>query len=226
MTPDILRKLARELDAGIATEVQVVYLLAGIRKLIERDGVKERYTDLNFHCDWALHSSMNRATAKTILKKFDDAHVLLQTNIELQELPPDLKTDIDRISTMQSFKTEMYQFLAAYDLPQVTKNDPGAWPRFLHLYTQVIEDIPLTVSSGKRREPKNVSSSENISHVTVSCDLEPKTIKHGRREEVLFRIIWTIYDKNGNSGTIFVFNSFPKQARFIAAGLRSDLNLG
>jgi hypothetical protein len=50
-TRDIVSKLAGELDRGIETEVQVVYVLAGIRKLIERDNAKERYPDLKFHCD-------------------------------------------------------------------------------------------------------------------------------------------------------------------------------
>lgn len=57
-TRDIISKLTRELDTGITSEVQVVYLLAGVRKLIERDGVREQFSDLNFHCDWTLHSKL------------------------------------------------------------------------------------------------------------------------------------------------------------------------
>lgn len=30
-TPEIIRKLSEELDKGITTEVQVVYVLAGVR---------------------------------------------------------------------------------------------------------------------------------------------------------------------------------------------------
>ena len=37
MTEEIIRKLTAQLNNGITTEVQVVYLLVGIRKLIERD---------------------------------------------------------------------------------------------------------------------------------------------------------------------------------------------
>ena len=50
-TPEIIRKLTDELDKGIATEVQTVYVLAGIRKLIERDRIEGQYADLKFHCD-------------------------------------------------------------------------------------------------------------------------------------------------------------------------------
>jgi hypothetical protein len=42
MTEAIPRKLTDELNKGITIEVQVVYLLAGIRKLIERDKKKDQ----------------------------------------------------------------------------------------------------------------------------------------------------------------------------------------
>lgn len=51
MTPDIIRKLEAELKTGITTEVQVVYLLVAIRKLIERDKLEDQYAGLKFHCD-------------------------------------------------------------------------------------------------------------------------------------------------------------------------------
>jgi hypothetical protein len=70
-TRGIISKMTAELDRGITSEVQVVYLLAGIRKIIERDKIRDQYSDLNFHCDWALHSSLDRAAAKAILREFD-----------------------------------------------------------------------------------------------------------------------------------------------------------
>ena len=87
-TPEIIRKLKDELDKGIATEVQVVYVLAGIRKVIERDKVEKQYADLRFHCDWALHASMDRTAAKNILRQFDAAHAFLREGIALRQLPP------------------------------------------------------------------------------------------------------------------------------------------
>jgi hypothetical protein len=41
MTRDIIQKLKEQIEAGITTEVQVVYLLTGVRKLIERDEVED-----------------------------------------------------------------------------------------------------------------------------------------------------------------------------------------
>ena len=212
MTRDIIRKLAGELDTGITTEVQVVYLLAGIRKLIERDKIEEQYARLKFHCDWALHSSMDREAAKSILKQFDAAYVLLRGNIELDKLPSTLRVEIDRISQMRSFERELLRFLAAYGLPPLTQHRSDGWTHFLHLYTKVIEDIPLVLSSGaKKKNPKQGTTDSNpkhISHVTVHLELARETVKYAGGEEVLFKVTWTIHDKNGQSGDIFILNSF------------------
>jgi len=196
-TIDIISKLAKELDTGITSEVQVVYVLSGIRKLMERDKVEGQYADLKFHCDWVLHSSMDRAAAKAILRQFDAAQPLFRDG---QELPPELKSEIDRISKMRSFEKELEGFLTAYNLPPLTKNRPDGWVHFLHLYTKVIEDIPLTVYSP--------AATQNISHVTVHSEQAQETLKHPQGEEVLFTVTWRIHDKNGQSGTYRIFNSF------------------
>ncbi|MBI2132865.1 MAG: hypothetical protein HYT99_08695 [Candidatus Tectomicrobia bacterium] len=192
-----------ELEAGIATEVQVVYLLAGIRKLIERDKLEDRYADLKFHCDWALHSRMDRAAAKAILKLFDAAYPHFRGNVKVHDLPAPLGSKIDRIFQMRSFKEELSKFLAAYGLPPLTQHRPDGWTHFLHLYGKVIEDIPLVVSvPAAQRGPKH------ISHVTVNCETARETVKHATGEEILFKVTWTMHDKNGQWGAIFVINSF------------------
>lgn len=215
MTPDMLSKLEIELVSGITTEVQVVYLLAAIRKLMERDTLHDKYADLKFHCDWALHSSMDRAAARGVLKQFDAAHALLRENVELHDLPTPLRCEIDRISKMRSFEEELSKFLAAYGLSPLTLHRPDGWTHFLHLYTKVIEDIPLVVSvpAAKKRPKQTIadSASKHISHLTVNCELARDTIKHADGEEVLFKVTWVIHDKNGQSGAIFILNSSSSQ---------------
>jgi hypothetical protein len=200
-TRDILSKLTTELIDGINTEVQVVYLLAGIRKLIERDGVRDQYRDLNFHCDWALHSKLDRTDAKEILRKFDAAHGLLRDKkVKLRNLPEALRDEIDRISTMRSFEKELSQFLETHDLPPLTKKRPDGWTHFLHLYAKVIEDIPLVVTDTSATGPKHVSK------VIVHIKEAPVDVEG----EALFQVTWTIHDKNGQSGDIFIINSFTR----------------
>jgi hypothetical protein len=208
-TRDILSKLESELEAGIATEVQVVYLLAGIRKLVERDERDDEYGVLEFHCDWALHSHLDRSAARAILEQFEAAHVLLQDQIELDGLPRDLRIEIDRISKMESFEEELSTFLAEYGLPPLTQHRSDGWAHFLHLYAKVIEDIPLVVSRKKREGTFGVRDSRpNVSRLTVHCEMAREHLKHSDGEDVLFKVRWIIEDRNGRTGEFFVINSF------------------
>ena len=192
MTKDIIRKLTAELDSGITTEVQVVYVLAGIRKIIERDDLRGQYPSLNFHCDWALHAHLDRAGAKAILKHFDAAQPLFNGNLDIYDFPSDLRQEIDRISQMKLFRKELITFLNAYDLPPITRRRSDGWTHFLHFYTQVIEDIPLVVA--------DPSTTQHISKIVVQCELARETVKHEGYEEMLFKVSWNIYDKQGNCG--------------------------
>ncbi len=206
-TPAILRKLTAELEKGVTTEVQVVYLLAGIRKLIERDERGVDYAALNFHCDWALHAHLDRAGARAILKQFDAAHALLKGQVALHDLPTGLRREIDRISKMTSFREQLPPFLDEYGLPPLTLHRPDAWAHFLHLYARVIEDIPLVVKTKLPKEGEP-DSSPNISRVMVQFEAALKPVEHAGRQNTLYKVRWLIYDRNDQQGEIFVINSF------------------
>lgn len=215
MTEEIIRKLTAELNKGIDTEVQVVYVLAGIRKLIERDTLEGKYPGLKFHCDWALHSMMDRAGAKAILRKFDAAHSLLKGRVALNDLPTILRNEIDRISQMKSFSEELSQFLEVYNLPPLTQNRSDGWAHFLHLYTRVVEDIPLVVTSPvetkkQKKQAATDNSPKHIAKVTVHCESAKETVKHSGGEEMLFKVRWRVCDKNGETGEVFIINSFSR----------------
>lgn len=198
MTEAIIKKLTAELNKGITTEVQVVYLLAGIRKLIERDEAAERYLTLNFHCDWALHSKLDRAGAKAILERLDEALPLLKGGAKLHELPEPL----DRIFQMKSFREELSQFLNAYELPPLRQHRFDGWPYFLHLYIQVIEDIPLKVK-------ETHTAPQNIGQVTVHYEAAKETVKDDSGwQDLPFKVTWRIFDREGHSGEVLFVNSF------------------
>jgi len=221
-TPDILEKLTRELDAGVTSEVQVVYLLAGVRKLMERDEVGEQYPNLKFHCDWVLHPKLQGTGAKAILRKFDAAHPLLTGGVKLHKLPAELRGDIERISKMRSFQKELDKFLDDYGLPPLTKNRDDGWAHFLYLYAKVVEDIPLSFEGKTKKkagQAQPATEPEHISHVIVHFQQAKETLKHPYGEEVLFAVTWEIRDKNGKSGSIAIYNSFSLSgAREAASG--------
>jgi hypothetical protein len=196
-TPDIIKKLTKELENGITSEVQVVYLMAQIRKLMERDQIENKYVNLKFHCDWTLHSQLHGETAHQILRMFDAAYpVLKDTKGKLQdELPNDLRANIDRLSEMRLFEEEFSVVLGNYGLPPLTVNCKDGWVYFLYLYARVIEEIPLEVRVSRADAAKNVSK------------VVLKVRRAGEKAEIPFRLIWEIHDKNGD---IFAISTFKQ----------------
>lgn len=116
MPNEIIRKLKTLLDQGICSEAEVVFLLVGIRKLLERDGgLKKIYPKLRFYCDWVLHAKLDRKDAREILES----------------------KSIKQILEMNAFRDELSDFLFAKLEAQVE------WQDFLRLYVRTISDIPL-----------------------------------------------------------------------------------
>jgi hypothetical protein len=196
--PAIIRKLEAELSKGITTESQVVYLLAEVRKLLEQQNAKQEYEYLTFHCDWVLHPRLAGRTAQRILKQFDDANVHLKAGIHLHDLPPELRSEIDGISKMRFFKKELYRFLEANGLPNLDTDHPDGWAYFLRLYGKVVEDCPLVMAE---------AATSSIVSVTVSVEEIPEPVENQR----LFGVKWTVLDKNGHFGDIFIINGYEQK---------------
>jgi hypothetical protein len=137
--PSLKQKLQQLFDVGITTEAEVVYALVETRKLLEIQQQSDFYPALAFHCDWALHSHMDRRSARVMLKQFDDYCDKCITGT-------DAKDDWKVISaTLQAsqFRADLEQFLTSVKIkPNL---DLPRWFQFLHLYSLVIDDTPLKI---------------------------------------------------------------------------------
>ena len=49
---------------------------------------------------------------------------------------------------------------------------------------------------------------QNISRLTVRCELAPEPLKHDDGDDMLFKVRWIIRDKAGQSGELFVIHAF------------------
>src|SRR6185295_19993531 len=56
--PSIVEKLQPELRRPVKTEMQVVYILVAIRKLLEHGAQKDAYPVLNFYGNWVVHTKL------------------------------------------------------------------------------------------------------------------------------------------------------------------------
>jgi hypothetical protein len=140
MKPDIITKLQSALAQDM-TEAQVVYILVEIRKLLELENNPKRFRSLQFFCDWALHSRLDRAGALEIIKQFDDIRdAYVNGHKERHEA---LTTDILDLLNAQRFRTELASFLGEYSLDTSLCDDLDKWASFTDHYGSIIEDVFL-----------------------------------------------------------------------------------
>lgn len=146
-------KLAEELKRDIANEMQVVYILSRVRKLLEISKSESQYPILNFYCNWALHSGMTRTDGKEInamLRKFIEEP---QGKIEL--------------GFHTQFVDQLKKFLNNENLPVPTVENLR---QFRFQLQKIIADTPIEVRAGIKykiefKEPLNAD--ESGLHVTT-----------------------------------------------------------
>lgn len=194
MVPDILRKLKDVVDAGITTEVQTVYFVALIRKLMEREN-EDAFPYLRFYCNWALHAKLTNKTAQGILQEFEKEHLRLKGGLSLDELPNGMRAQIDKISKMHLFREELNGYLSYYGLPNIGADRDG-WSKFMYCYAHVIKDCPLEI--------KMSDESSTIESVTV--DVEDSV--RDEEGEHFYRVSWIITDKDRETGRFEIYNSY------------------
>jgi hypothetical protein len=192
MTDQIVLKLTKEIQSGLKTEAQVLYVLAEIRKILERDDHlrKPEYEYLVFHCDWVLHAALDRRSARKIIEHFDEVHAL---GLEKKDPSPD--NEAQRISKLEPFRDEISAFLRQYAIPDFSQSS-DQWAKFIYLYSRIIEDCPLRIRA---------DNPVLVSEIVVAVRESRETIVPG---EHFFKVSWHVKDKNGKSGSFFVIHSF------------------
>jgi hypothetical protein len=187
MRDDIIEKLRSHLEEGIAQEKDVVYLLAQVRKILEKDSTA-RPVALWMYCHWALHVDLDRdRTTLDFLNKIDS---YIQTNIAgfLTPSPPSSVSDeyhlFRDLLHCDSFRRELGEFLKKNSLPCELCDQANRWHAFMSAYYGVIDDGSLSVQSQRL---------STIDKVTFSLD--PRTTP----ENSLPALIWDIRLKDGRT---------------------------
>lgn len=144
----IIEKLDIELSQQITSERQVVYILVEIRKLMERNNDTEKYFALNFYCDWAMHTKLDRLGATRIVERFNKYQELIELtqstpNATVPQSDLQLLPQLEETLRLQKFRQQFAEYLKGNDLPDDIARDDGAWTNFLSYYFHVIEDCPL-----------------------------------------------------------------------------------
>jgi len=198
---EVIWKLNELLTNGINSESEAMHFVVEVRKVLEHQKAKAKYQYLTFHCDWAVHAELKGPMAQSILRQFDAANPHLKAGVELHDLPPPLRREVEGISKMRYFGNELESFSKSNGLPFLDSTRPDGWSHFLHLYVGIVENCPLVMSA------KHGGAS--VASVTLKTELAEKRV-HGER---LYKVTWVVADKNGKSGEIYVINSFSARPR-------------
>ncbi len=152
----ILDKLKVELQKDVENELQVVYILSRIRKLLEIEKLKSKYPILNFYCNWTLHSEITDTEGKTI-------NSMLR---EFIEKPQDKHKLVFHVQFLEQFK----EFLKEHGL--LLPSDQGL-KKLRYQLQKTISDTPIFVKTGTKyrvefNEPTNPD--ESGLHITTILD--------------------------------------------------------
>ena len=141
MKEEIIKKLESALDEPIEKEKDVVYILAEIRKLLERDDKKSKYSVLNFYCNWVLHSVIDKVEP------------------EIQKLLEEIKRDshssdhnraiLEKMLDSELLQKDLQKFVNDFS---IGRNFEANWVAIKKLLIDIISDCPLKIKQGSVKE--------------------------------------------------------------------------
>lgn len=132
MANDIVGKIKLFLREPIDSECKVVYLLAQVRKLLERDDPDHKMADLWMLCHWAIHMDLERpGTTRVFLDRVDrwvmeKIPYLTPRGPAAPEEDFDLRKEFDLYKDfldLRTFKDQLRKFLEARELPTTLCDD-------------------------------------------------------------------------------------------------------
>jgi len=129
-----MEKLKRRIRSGIACEEDAVFLMVKVRKLLEREGLKETLTTITFYCDWSVHTVMNGTGAQTILGIIDQF---------VADDLPSLRKFIQQTLSLSSLRDEFRDLCNRYELPLELVESEKQWLGFRDLLAANLSDCDL-----------------------------------------------------------------------------------
>lgn len=143
MKDELIRKIQRVLDTRITTEMQVVYLLVEVRKLMDRDNYNDPV--LRTFNNWVVHTSLeNRADGSTlILSEFDEFMAELYENRNQLPHPKHI--------SLGTFREALFLFFKHFDLSAKFVKDAAEWKKFSRLYCRIVGECPIVFTASKTK---------------------------------------------------------------------------
>ena len=180
MKDELLHKVATTLSEKIETEMQALYLLVEIRKLMDR----ENYVDsvIRSFSNWAVHIELKEEREGTtdLLQEFDEV-IRLQVEENRGSLwPPHC--------SFETFRRNLDIFLHIYDLPTRLVDSEKSWIQFARLYSAIVSECPIRWTASKLplkyvqevelKKPENTYDGPRTEFLEWKVTLKDGTVQH------------------------------------------------
>jgi len=141
MKDELLFKIHQVMSRPITEEMQVVYLLVEIRKLMDRANYKD--PPLRTFCDWVAHVDLHleRPGSTLILRECDD---IVARAEEGRELPKQLE-----LVSSRGFRTSLAKLCEQFGFVTQLTTDKESWSLFTKLYSSVVSECPIVYTASK-----------------------------------------------------------------------------
>lgn len=140
MTSDIIRKISDELNKGIDSEAQALYLLVEIRKARQsRSGVSK--TLLDFYRDWACHVELSHDNAVGMfLDRFES---LVDINLGAHQIADKFVQAFPEFFKLDELRIELRTFLLQKGLSSELTDDSKIWYVFVSHLMSILKDCSI-----------------------------------------------------------------------------------
>jgi hypothetical protein len=143
MKDELLTKIQGVLDLPITTEMQVVYLLVELRKLMDR--AKYEGPVLRTLCNWVVHTDLaNKAEGSRLVLTEIDAQMVRV--LERNESIP----SFEHLS-FGAFREALGQCFDSFGLSAKFITDKSEYERFVGLYSSIVSECPILFSASKTK---------------------------------------------------------------------------
>jgi hypothetical protein len=170
MKDELIHKIQKVLDRRITNQMQVLYLLVELRKLMDREAYQDPV--LRMFCNWVVHTSLEKKAegSTLILHEFDKI------------ITGYFETGMHQVTykhvSFGAFREALVRCFGTFDLSAPYLKALDDWKKLFKVYALIVGDCPI-VFSASRINLKHIS---NVELVWVSTTLDWLiTLKNGSR---------------------------------------------
>lgn len=180
MTDDIVSKIVEELDKGIGSEAQVMYLLVEIQKL--RVVSNDQKTILDFYRDWVCHIELKYPNAVSeFLDKFEP---LVDVNLTAHEQSRVFIKQYPAFFKLDDLKMELKKYLAQKGISTELIDNNEKWYIFAKNLLGILKDCSVIRQGGGYKVKELKLEVEDSGYAKFKFDIT------GMRDSPICKLKW------------------------------------